>query len=60
MIETKAFRTYIRIYTVFRTESMSANINLTLHKALIISVMTYSCPSREFAADIYLLKLQRM
>jgi hypothetical protein len=38
--------------------SLSANIKLTLHKALIRSVMTYACPAWEFAAGIHLLKLQ--
>jgi hypothetical protein len=38
---------------------LNANIKLTLHKALICSVMTYACPAWEFAADAYYLKLQR-
>jgi hypothetical protein len=29
----------------------------TLHKALIWSIMTYACPTWEFAADNHLLKL---
>jgi hypothetical protein len=33
---------------------------LTLHKALIRSVMTYACPAWEFAAVCHLLKLQRL
>jgi hypothetical protein len=43
MIETKAFRTFtsIRVYSVFKSERLSADIKLTLHKALIRSVMTY-------------------
>jgi hypothetical protein len=47
-IETKAFRTFIRIYSLFKSERLSANIKLTFHKALIRSVMTYACPAREF------------
>jgi hypothetical protein len=39
-IEAKAFRTFIRIYSLFRSDRLSANIKLTLHKALISSVMT--------------------
>jgi hypothetical protein len=31
---------------------------VTLHKALIRSVMTYASPAWEFAADSYLIKLQ--
>jgi hypothetical protein len=60
MMEAKAFRTFIRIYSVFKSERLSANIKLTLHKEIIISVMTYACLSWELAADTYLLKLQRM
>jgi hypothetical protein len=60
MIEAKAFRTFIRIYSLFKSERFSANIKLTLHKALIRPVLTYACPAWELAADTYLLKLQRM
>jgi hypothetical protein len=58
MIETKTFRTFIRIFFVYRHERLIANIKVTLHKALIRSVMTYACPAWELAADTYLLKLQ--
>jgi hypothetical protein len=57
-IECKAFRTFIRLYSLFRSELLSANIKLTLHKALIRYVMTYACPSWEFATEMHLLKLQ--
>jgi hypothetical protein len=40
MIEEKAFRTFIRIYSLFKSERLSADIKLTLHKALIRSVVT--------------------
>jgi hypothetical protein len=60
MIEAKAFRTFIRIHSLLKTELLSANIKLTLHKAMIRSVMTYACPAWELAADTYLLKLQRI
>jgi hypothetical protein len=39
-------------------EGLSANIKLTLHKALVRSIMTYACPAWELTADTYLLKLQ--
>jgi hypothetical protein len=58
MIEAKSFRTFIRIYSLFKSERLSTNIKLTLHKALIWSIMTYACPAWEFAADNHLLKLQ--
>jgi hypothetical protein len=45
VIEAKAFRTFIRVYSIFRSERLSANIKLALHKALIRSVMTYACPA---------------
>jgi hypothetical protein len=60
MIEAKAFRTFIRTYSLFKSERLNANIKLTLHKALIRSVMTYACPAWEFAAECHLLKLQRL
>jgi hypothetical protein len=58
MIEAKAFRTFIRIYSLLKSERLSASIKLTLHKALIRSVMTYACPAWEFAAECHLLKLR--
>jgi hypothetical protein len=60
MIEAKAFRKFIRIYSLFKSERLSANIKLTLHKALIRSMLTYACPAWEFAAATHLLKLQRL
>jgi hypothetical protein len=59
-IEAKAFRTFITLYSVFKSERLSTNIILTLHKALIRSVMAYACPAWEFAAETYPLKLQRL
>jgi hypothetical protein len=43
-----------------KSERLSAYIKLTLHKALIGSVMTYACAACELEADTYLLKLQRL
>jgi hypothetical protein len=43
MIETKAFRTFIRISSLFGSEHLSANIKLILHIALIRSLITYAC-----------------
>jgi hypothetical protein len=60
MIEAKTYRTFVRIYSLFKSERLSANIKLTLHEALIRSIMTYACPAWEFAADNNLLKLQRL
>jgi hypothetical protein len=60
MIEAMHFRTFIRIYSLFESERLSANIKLTLHKALIRSVITYACSAWEFAAECHLLKLQRL
>jgi hypothetical protein len=45
IIEAKAFRTFIRIYSLSKSERISANIKLNLHKALIRPVMTYACPA---------------
>jgi hypothetical protein len=35
-------------------------LKLTVNKILIKSIMTYTCPASEFAADNHLLKLQRL
>jgi hypothetical protein len=59
MIESKAFRNFITVYFLFTSEPLSDNIKLTLHKALIRSVMTQACLAWEFAPDNHLLKLQR-
>jgi hypothetical protein len=56
----EALRTYIRTYSLFKSQRLSTNIKLTLDKALIRSVMTYACPTWEYAADARLLKLQRL
>jgi hypothetical protein len=40
MIEAKSFRTLIGIYSLFKSDRLSANIKLTLHETLIRSVMT--------------------
>jgi hypothetical protein len=58
MIEAKDFRTVIGLYTLLKSESLSANIKLILLKALIRSVMTYACPVWKFEADNHILKLQ--
>jgi hypothetical protein len=60
IIEAKALSTFIRIFSLFKSERLSTNIKLTLHKTLITLVMTYACPAWEFAADVHLLKLQRL
>jgi hypothetical protein len=60
MIEPKAFGTFIKIYSLLKSERFSANIKVTLHKALIRPVITYACPAWELVADTHLLKLQRL
>jgi hypothetical protein len=60
MTEAKAFGTFIRIYSLFKSEHLSANIILTLHEALIRPIITYAYPVRELVADTHLLQLQRM
>jgi hypothetical protein len=51
MTEAKAFRTFIRIYTVFQRKRLSADVKLTLPKSLIRSVATYAYPAWKLAAD---------
>jgi hypothetical protein len=60
MIEAKAIRTFITVYSLFKSERLFTKITLTLHMALIRYIMTYACSACEFAADTYLLKLQRL
>jgi hypothetical protein len=59
-MEAKAFRTFIIIYSLFKSERLNANIKLTRHKALSRSVMIYACHACECAAESHLLKLQRL
>jgi hypothetical protein len=58
--QSQGLHSFIRIYYLFKSERLSANIKLTLHKALIRSVMTYACLAWEFVAECHLLKLQRL
>jgi hypothetical protein len=60
MIEAKVFRTFIRLYSLFKSEQLSVNIKFTLHKAKIRFVMTYALHAWEFSAESYLLTLQRL
>jgi hypothetical protein len=55
----KALRMYIKTYSLFKIGHLSTNIELTLYKALIRSVMTHACSTWGYAADAHLLKLQR-
>jgi hypothetical protein len=48
IFKANAFRTYISVYLFLRSEHLSANIKLTLHKSLIISVITCACLGWEF------------
>jgi hypothetical protein len=50
--------TFIRIYSLFKSKHLKANIKLTLRMTLIRSVMTYACPTWELEVNAYLLKLQ--
>jgi len=58
-IVTKALRTFIKFYPFLKSERLSTKLKLTLHKALLRSKMTYTCPAWEFLADNHLLKLLR-
>jgi hypothetical protein len=58
MTEAKAFRTFMRICSLFKNDRLSSNIELTFREALIRTVMTYAWPAWELAAGTYLLKLQ--
>jgi hypothetical protein len=60
MIESRAFRTFIRIYYLLKSERLNTIIKLTLQKTLIRGIMTYACHAWEFAADNHLLKMKRL
>jgi hypothetical protein len=51
MTEAKAFRTFIRMYSLLKRDRLSAKIKLILHKALIRTVITYACTAWKLAAD---------
>jgi hypothetical protein len=51
MMEAKAFRTFIRLYSLFKSDRLRAIIKLTLHKALIRSVMTYAIPAWNYYGE---------
>jgi hypothetical protein len=57
IIEANAFRTFIRNYSLFRSERSSVRIKVTLQKALSRSLMTYACYACELTTDAHLLKL---
>jgi hypothetical protein len=44
----------------FKSGRLSTNIKPTLYIILMRSVMTYTCPTWEYAADTNLLKLKRL
>jgi hypothetical protein len=60
MIEATAFRTFIRIYSLFKSERLRADIKLIIHKRVSRSLMTYACLKWEISAYTYFLTLQRM
>jgi hypothetical protein len=57
---TKAYRTFIKLYSVFKSECLSTCFKLTLSKAVIKSVMTCAFPTWEFTAGTHLMKLQQL
>jgi hypothetical protein len=59
-IAAKALGKYIRTHSILKSKHLNANIILIVYRALIRSIMTYACPTWEFAADTHLMKLQRL
>ena len=43
-IEVKTFPAFIRVFSLFKSERLSATVNLTLHKALVRCIMNYASP----------------
>jgi hypothetical protein len=56
----KAFCMYVRTCSLFKSGTLSTDIKIMLYKAQIRSVMTYTCPTWEYAASAHFLKLQRL
>jgi hypothetical protein len=48
IVTTKAYKTFMRLYSLFKSNRLNTNSKLALHKDLIRSIMTYACPAREF------------
>jgi hypothetical protein len=59
-IAAKALSTYIRTYSIFKSKHLNANIKLIVYRSLIRLIITYACPTWDFAADTHLMKLQRL
>jgi hypothetical protein len=55
-----ALGTYIKIFSLLQSNHLNVDFKLIVYRALIRSIMTYACPTWEFAADTYLMKLQRL
>jgi hypothetical protein len=56
----KALGTCIKTYSLFKSKHLSAHIKLIVYTALIKPIITYTCPTWEFAAATHLMKLQRL
>jgi hypothetical protein len=50
-------RTFVKMHCLFKSEHLSADIKLTLHKALIKSEIIYACSTWEFVTCTCLIKL---
>jgi hypothetical protein len=53
----KGLRTCVRTFSLVKSGPLNTNTSFTLNKAVIRSVMTYACPTREYARDAHILKL---
>jgi hypothetical protein len=60
MIEAKAFRTFIRVYSLRKSDQLSTNIELNLHKPFISVVMTSACSAWRFATDTHVIQFQSL
>jgi hypothetical protein len=59
-ITTKALATNIRTYTLFKSDHLNINIQLTLYDAQIRSIMAYACCTWKYVADSHFLKQQHL
>jgi hypothetical protein len=56
----KALATYTRTYSRFKSARLNINIELTLHKALIRTIMVYACLTGAYTENAHLLKLKSL
>jgi hypothetical protein len=60
VIEAKAFRTFIKVHSLFINKRLRDYIKWAFHIAFIRIIMTYAYPAWEFAVNNHPIKLQSL